>query len=109
MLESFQNAISGVELNGHPTQRLAHNLNVIFPGIESKALIYSLKNDVAISAGSACTTTSVEPSHVLLAIGRTVEQSHTAVRFGLGRFNRENEIENTINLTIKAGHSLKQI
>jgi len=64
----------------------AHNLNVIFPGIESKALIYSLKNDIAISAGSACTTTSVEPSHVLLAIGRTVEQSHTAVRFGLGRF-----------------------
>ncbi|MDO9035050.1 MAG: cysteine desulfurase family protein, partial [Methanoregula sp.] len=95
MLESFQNMTMGIELNGHPSQRLAHNLNVIFPGIESKALIYSLKDDVAISAGSACTTTSVEPSHVLLAIGRTIEQSHTAVRFGLGRFNTEKEIQYT--------------
>jgi len=93
MLEAFEESLKNVELNGHPTQRLAHNLNVNFSGIESKALIYSLKEDLAISAGSACTTTSVEPSHVLLAIGRTIEQSHTAVRFGLGRFNTENEVE----------------
>ena len=109
MFESFQNVMNGVELNGHPTQRLAHNLNVIFPCIESKALMYSLRNDVAISAGSACTTTSVEPSHVLLAIGRSIEQSHTAVRFGLGRFNTENEMNHTIDFTIKAFQSLKQI
>jgi cysteine desulfurase len=51
-----------------------------------------LKDDLAISAGSACTTTSVEQSHVLLAIGRTVEESHSAVRFGLGRGNSEGDV-----------------
>lgn len=85
MFDAFREEVPDILLNGHPTQRLAHNLNVCFPGIESKALIHLLKDDLAISAGSACTTTSVEPSHVLLAIGRTEEQSHWAVRFGLGR------------------------
>ncbi|WP_236610457.1 cysteine desulfurase family protein [Methanosphaerula palustris] len=92
MFDAFKEAYPSVMLNGHPTQRLAHNLNVCFPGIESKALIHLLRDDVSISAGSACTTTSVEPSHVLLAIGRTVEESHSAVRFGLGRGNSEKEV-----------------
>jgi len=93
MYNSFKDAYPSVMLNGHPTKRLAHNLNVCFPGIESKALIHLLRDDLSISAGSACTTTSVEPSHVLLAIGRTVEESHSAVRFGLGRGNQEKDIE----------------
>lgn len=92
MFDSFKEAYPSVMLNGHPTKRLAHNLNVCFPGIESKALIHLLRDDLSISAGSACTTTSVEPSHVLLAIGRTVEKSHSAVRFGLGRGNLEKEV-----------------
>ena len=93
MFNAFKEAYPSVMLNGHPTQRLAHNLNICFPGIESKALIHLLRDDLSISAGSACTTTSVEPSHVLLAIGRTVEESHTAVRFGLGRGNTVEEME----------------
>jgi cysteine desulfurase len=97
MFGAFQEAYPSVILNGHPSKRLAHNLNVCFPGIESKALIHLLRDDLSISAGSACTTTSVEPSHVLLAIGRTVEESHSAVRFGLGRRNTEEEIEIAIN------------
>ena len=92
MLEAFKETYPSVMLNGHPTKRLAHNLNVCFPGIESKALIHLLREDLSISAGSACTTTSVEPSHVLLAIGRTVEKSHSAVRFGLERGNLEKEV-----------------
>ncbi|ABS54876.1 aminotransferase, class V [Methanoregula boonei 6A8] len=100
MFDAFKDAYPSVMLNGHPTKRLAHNLNVCFPGIESKALIHLLKDDVSISAGSACTTTSVEPSHVLLAIGRTEEESHWAVRFGLGRGNTEEIIEYTI-ITLK--------
>lgn len=92
MYASFKEVMPDVMLNGHPTQRLAHNLNVGFPGIESKALIHLLREDVAISAGSACTTTSVEPSHVLLAIGRTEEECHWAVRFGLGRGNTDQDI-----------------
>jgi len=80
-------------LNGHPTQRLAHNLNVCFPSIESKALIHLLRMICRSLPGlSACPTTSVEPSHVLLAIGRTVEESHSAVRFGLMRGNTGKDV-----------------
>ena len=93
MFDAFKEAYPSVMLNGHPAQRLAHNLNVCFPGIESKALIHLLREDLSISAGSACTTTSVEPSHVLLAIGRTVEESHSAVRFGLGRGSTRDDVD----------------
>lgn len=96
MLESFQKAGNGVILNGHPEQRLPHNLNVCFPGIESKALIHLLRDDVAISAGSACSTTSVEASYVLQAIGREEEYLHSAVRFGLGRFNSEEDVRSVM-------------
>ena len=67
MLKKFQEA--GGKLNGHPEKRLSHNLNVRFDGIESKAIINTVSKKIAISAGSACTTQVVEPSHVLLAIG----------------------------------------
>ncbi|OPX62562.1 MULTISPECIES: cysteine desulfurase family protein [unclassified Methanoregula] len=109
MYNSFMDAVPDVMLNGHPTKRLAHNLNVCFPGIESKALINLLKNDIAFSAGSACTTTSVEPSHVLLAIGRSEEESHWAVRFGLGRGNGEEEIRECIIKTIQKIQKLELI
>lgn len=92
MLEAFREVYPSVLLNGHPTQRLAHNLNICFPGIESKALIHLLKDDVSISSGSACTSTTVEPSHVLLAIGRSVEAAHSAVRLGLGRTTTDEDI-----------------
>jgi cysteine desulfurase len=109
MFDSFKDVYPSVMLNGHPTKRLAHNLNVCFPGIESKALIHLLKDDLAISAGSACTTTSVEPSHVLLAIGRTVEESHSAVRFGLGRGNDGDDFHFSIDMIIKCIQAIKKI
>jgi len=84
---------AGAKLNGHPTNRLAHNLNVRFDGIESKAIINSVSKKIAISAGSACTTELVEPSHVLLALGLNEEQAHSAIRIGCGRFNTDEEIK----------------
>ena len=90
MLGEFRDA--GGELNGHPHRRLAHNLNVYFPGIESKAVINSISKSVAISAGSACTTDSVEPSHVLLAMGHGEERAHSSIRIGAGRFNTDADI-----------------
>ena len=84
-------AVGGV-LNGHPDKRLAHNLNMRFDGIESKAIINSVSKKVAISAGSACTTDVVEPSHVLLALGLNEEQSHQSIRIGFGRFTRVIEV-----------------
>ena len=83
----------GGKLNGHPDNRLTHNLNVYFPGIESKSIINSISKEIAISAGSACTTQIVEPSHVLLALGLNEESTHYAIRIGMGRFNSLFEIE----------------
>ena len=85
MLESFESL--GGKLNGHLTNRLAHNLNVFFDGIESKAIINTVSKEIAISAGSACTTDTVEPSHVLLALGYDERRAHSSIRIGLGRFN----------------------
>jgi cysteine desulfurase len=90
MLEEFKK-IGGM-LNGHPTNRLTHNLNVYFPGIEGKSIINSVSKEIAISAGSACTTQLVEPSHVLLALGLDEDTTHHAIRIGLGRFTSKNEI-----------------
>ena len=90
-MQSRLEAVGGV-LNGHPEKRLAHNLNMRFDGIESKAIINSVSKKVAISAGSACTTDVVEPSHVLLALGLNEEQSHQSIRIGFGRFTRVIEV-----------------
>lgn len=83
----------GGQLNGHPTKRLSHNLNVYFKGIESKAIINSISKTIAISAGSACTTQLVEPSHVLLSLGFDEERAHSSIRIGMGRFTLIEEIE----------------
>ena len=91
LMQQRLEAVGGV-LNGHPDKRLAHNLNMRFDGIESKAIINSVSKKVAISAGSACTTQVVEPSHVLLAIGLNEEQSHQSIRIGFGRFTRVIEV-----------------
>ena len=109
MLDSFTQAFDGVELNGHPEQRLAYNLNVSFKGIESKALIHLLQSDLAISAGSACTTAIVEPSYVLLALGVGEDKAHSSVRFGLGRFNTEEEIEYGIERVVWAVSKLGRL
>lgn len=82
-----------IQLNGHPTKRLSHNLNVAMPGVESRALLVQLKSDVALSTGSACTSAKVEPSHVLLALGYDEERAHCSLRFGLGRQNTTADIE----------------
>ena len=108
MFEAFQESIEGVILNGHPEKRLAHNLNVCFPGIESKALMHLLRHDIAVSAGSACTTMSVEPSHVLKAIGLSDREIYSAVRFGLGRQNNEEEIKHCINKVISSAKRLRK-
>lgn len=101
MFEAFREAYPSVLLNGHPTKRLAHNLNVCFPEVESKALIHLLKEDVSISSGSACTTTIIEPSHVLKAIGRTEGQAHSSVRFGLGRYNQHDHSSIATKASVK--------
>jgi cysteine desulfurase len=78
-------------LNGHPTDRLPGNLNLSFAHVEGEALMMSMRN-VAISSGSACTSASIEPSYVLKALGISDELAHGSLRFGLGRFNTEDDV-----------------
>jgi len=81
-----------LELNGHPTERLPGNLNVSFAFVEGEALMMAIKN-VAVSSGSACTSASLEPSYVLRACGVSEDLAHTSIRFGIGRFNSEEEVD----------------
>ncbi len=80
-------------INGAKDGRLAGNLNIHLPKVESEALMIALREDIAISSGSACTTAAVEPSHVLKALGLADDTVYSSIRFGLGRFNTEKEIE----------------
>ena len=107
MFEQF--ASVGGKLNGHPEHRLAHNLNVRFEGIDGKAIINSVSKKLAISAGSACTTQTVEPSHVLLALGLDEEQVHSSIRIGCGRFNTDEDIETAIREICSCVNSLFKI
>lgn len=107
MLKSFE-GIGGM-LNGHPTSRLTHNLNVCFPGIESKAIINSVSKEIAISAGSACTTQNVEASHVLLALGYDESHAHSSIRIGLGRFTKYEEVKHCTDVIVSSVKKLKNI
>ena len=95
MMQEFKKI--GGKLNGHSEQRLPHNLNVRFDGIEGKAIINSVSKKLAISAGSACTTELVEPSHVLLALGLSEKEAHQSIRIGFNRFTTEEEVRFAID------------
>ncbi len=81
-----------LELNGHPTERLPGNLNASFAYVEGEALMMAIKN-VAVSSGSACTSASLELSYVLRACGVSEDLAHTSIRFGVGRFNTDDEVD----------------
>jgi cysteine desulfurase len=81
-----------VYLNGHPTERLPGNLNVSFAYVEGESLLMGI-GDVAVSSGSACTSATLEPSYVIRALGIDDELAHSSIRFGLGRFNTEEEVD----------------
>ncbi len=87
------NQLDGISLNGHPTQRLAGNLNISVDGVDGHALLLGLQPHVAVSSGSACTAAKATPSHVLQAIGRSDSLAYASLRFGIGRFNTEAEID----------------
>ena len=89
--------IEAVYLNGDMDHRVPHNLNVSFNYVEGESLLMGIK-DVAVSSGSACTSASLEPSYVLRALGRSDELAHSSIRFSVGRFTTEEDIDFTVNL-----------
>ncbi len=97
----------GALLPGVEERRLPGNLNVSFPGVEGEALLVSMK-DVAVSSGSACTSASLAPSHVLTSIGVSPELAHASIRFGLGRWNTAEEIDYAIETAVKGVVRLRE-
>lgn len=95
-------------VNGSETHRLPNNLNVSFAHVEGEALMMAIK-DVAVSSGSACTSASLEPSYVLRALGVEEELAHTSIRFGLGRFNTEEEVDYVIDLMVEKVNKLREM
>ena len=102
------NALPQIQLNGHPEQRLPGNLNISFAGVDGESLLMSLR-DVALSSGSACTSASLEPSYVLKAIGVSNDMAQCSIRFGIGRFNTEEEIDYVAERVIQEVNRLREI
>ena len=100
--------IEEVYLNGDMERRVPHNLNVSFNFVEGESLIMAIK-DVAVSSGSACTSASLEPSYVLRALGRSDELAHSSIRFTIGRFTTEEEIDYTIDLIKRKIAKLREL
>jgi cysteine desulfurase len=107
LIDDIMTAHTDVILNGSREKRLSNNLNLCFPGIEAETLIMNMKN-IACSTGSACTSASLEPSHVITALGYDTELAHTAIRFSLGRFNNADEIAAAGKMIINAATAAKQ-
>jgi cysteine desulfurase len=108
--EKLQSGIMGkledVYLNGHPGERLPGNLNLSFAYVHGDGLLMALK-DVAVSSGSACTSANPEPSYVLKALGVDDELAHASIRFGLGRFNTEAEVDHVIEHVVATVQRLR--
>ena len=102
-------SIEGIEINGSMENRLSHNISLYIEGVEAKALINEVKEYLAISAGSACTADNINPSHVIIALGYDEDRAFSTVRFGLGRFTTEEDINKAIRILIPAIKKLKNL
>ena len=101
-------AMAEVYVNGDMEHRVPHNLNASFNFVEGESLIMAIK-DIAVSSGSACTSASLEPSYVLRALGRSDELAHSSIRFTIGRFTTEADIDYTIDLIARKVGKLREL
>jgi len=110
LIKGISEEIDHVHLNGHPTKRLPGNVNFCFEFIEGESMLLNLDMEgVAASSGSACTSGSLEPSHVLLAIGLPHEIAHGSLRLTLGKNNTEEEVEYVIGILPKIVEKLRAL
>ena len=108
LLQGFQKRLDFIIVNGCMEHRIPGNLNVSFSHVEGEALMMSTK-DVAVSSGSACTSASLEPSYVLRALGIEPESAHSSIRFGLGRFTTEEEVDFVVDAFAEAVSRLREM
>ena len=106
--QQLNHALSDVVLNGDAERRLPGNLNVSFSFVEGEGLMMAIK-DVAVSSGSACTSASLEPSYVLRSMGLDEDMAHSSIRFGLGRFNTQAEVDYVAKLLIDKVNRLREM
>jgi cysteine desulfurase len=106
--EAIVSRLDGTAVNGSIEHRLPNNLNLSFTGVEGDALLMGI-NDVAVSSGSACTSAMIEPSYVLRALGVSDDLSHSSIRFGLGRFNTEEEVEYVADRVVETVKRLREL
>ncbi|MGH7829426.1 MAG: aminotransferase class V-fold PLP-dependent enzyme, partial [Candidatus Binatia bacterium] len=106
--EGIFSKLDEVYVNGHLTRRLPGNMNIGFAYVEGESLLMGLK-EIAVSSGSACTSATLEPSHVLRAIGLPEHLVHSSIRFGLGRFNTEEEVDYTIERIVQEVKRLRRL
>jgi cysteine desulfurase len=108
MWKAIQDNLDEVYLNGHSTEHLPGNLNVSFAFVEGESLMMGMK-ELAVSSGSACTSASLEPSYVLKNIGVGEDLAHTSIRFGLGRFTTDEQIDFAIERVLKTVKKLRDL
>jgi len=100
--------VEGIHLNGHPQERLAGNLNISVEGVDGAALLLGLQPVMAVSSGSACSSATTAPSHVLTALGHSEQLAYASIRFGIGRFNTLEEIDQVAKHAIATIESLRK-
>lgn len=108
LFNGITSRLKGVQLNGDKSSRYWGNVNLSFAYVEGESLLMGLK-DVAVSSGSACTSASLEPSYVLRALGVDEEMAHTSIRYGLGRFSTEDEVDKAVELTVAHVNKLREM
>ena len=108
LLEAIMTDNPNVKINGSLDRRIAGNLNMSFPGLNNEAIIAAVP-EIAISSGAACTTSTMEASHVLLALGLSKVEAYSSLRFGIGRFNTEEDIETTIKAINRCMQKLQKM
>ena len=102
--------LAGVELNGDPNDRLPNTSNLSFEGVDGEGLVLNLDlNSIAISTGSACSSGSLEPSHVLLGLNKDKRWLEAAIRFSLGRSNDEHQVDQVADTLIREVRKLRQV
>jgi cysteine desulfurase len=106
--DGILNHMEEVYLNGHPTERLPNNVNISFAYVEGESVLMGLK-EIALSSGSACTSATLEPSYVLRALGVGSDLAHSSIRFGLGRFNTEEEVDYVIQRVTETINRLREM